>query len=128
MRTQLLYGLLPLLLAATSLAQGSDRRICPDNMCIRYIDGSSEARIDYCIQYATQDAGPLDLSFDALVFADGQLIDIHPFSIIIGGGGGGQTCGGSCPTGDCSQFGPDSSCSDFGQFAGSSGCACDVVI
>ena len=124
------FALLLVSVTAPQLAaapQGSERWVDASDIHVAYVDGSTDAEISYAVHCASQVPGPVDLSFDVLISVGGVVVDFLPHLIIIGGGGG-QTCGGSCPTGDCSGNGPDSTCADFGQFPGGNGCACDVVV
>ncbi len=115
------------LLAASANAQDSDRSISADDIHFSSIAGSTEIQIDFAVRAATQRPCPTDICFDASIFIDGLIVSIHPFVVQIVPNGGGQTCNGSCPTGDCSAFGPDSECSDFSALGGQ-GCACDIVV
>ncbi|MCE7973850.1 MAG: hypothetical protein DYG92_05905 [Leptolyngbya sp. PLA1] len=73
---------------------------------------------------ANQRRATTNLSSVVRVFVDGELVGVGELTYIRQGG---QTCNGSCPTGDCSANGTGSECSDFAPLGGQ-GCACDVVV
>ncbi len=88
--------------------------------------GSGMFDVNLKIHCANQTNVVLNMGMDVKVSVNSVLVTTLPAQSIIGGGGG-QTCNGSCNPGDCSANGPDSTCAQFSVFGGQ-GCACTTVI
>ncbi|MEZ6004027.1 MAG: hypothetical protein R3F33_07545 [Planctomycetota bacterium] len=83
--------------------------------------GGGMVILEVTARCVSQEAATIDLGMDVVVTVDGVLDSIHPLAVLVPGGGG-QTCGGSCTSPNCSD-----ECVDLSQVGGV-GCACTVVV
>lgn len=107
-----------------ALAQSYDRMIRPSDITLEPSGQEGYYMIDYMIRAVNGTESELDLSMDATVLVNNEIISTELLTLLAAGEG--QTCSGSCP-GNCSHLGPDSACLDLGTVGGV-GCACSVVV
>lgn len=117
--------------AALALVTGSafaqvdyNRSVRASDIIISPAPTPDEVVIEVRTRIASQRREMNDYSSIVRLYVDGELVGIGVQQVIRQGG---QTCNGSCPTGDCSANGSGSECSDFAPLGGQ-GCACDIVV
>ncbi|MBI1190444.1 MAG: hypothetical protein GC200_07180 [Tepidisphaera sp.] len=121
MNRVLLSAVLLCAAAAPSFSQVLyNRRILSSDVTVQPTSMPDIVAITVRCRAANQLPAITNLSCTIHLFGQGMILVEAPVSIIIGGG---QTCGGSCPTGNC----PGSECSDFSPYGGQ-GCACDIIV
>jgi len=118
-------------IAALALVTGSafaqvdyNRSIRASDITISPAPTPDEVIISVKGRVANQRHAVTNISSVVRVFVDGELVGVGE---LVYNRQGGQTCNGSCPTGDCSANGSGSECSDFAPLGGQ-GCACDIVV
>lgn len=113
------------LVSSGALAQvQNNRRVLPEDITVTPTPLPGEYLITVQSRVANQRTTLTNLSSSLILTINGVAVNAFPQYVVIGGG---QTCNGSCPTGDCSANGPGSTCSDFAPYGGQ-GCACDIVV
>ena len=120
----LLFALLLAPLAAPASAQAHDRLILPGDLEIRQVPGSPDSELAFTARWASQNPAVLDLSMDAVISVNGSVLTVDHIIVVSGGTTGNCSAGGPCP-GPCPQ---GSTCVDYTQLPGGTGCGCDVPV